>query len=513
MTHDTFGLCDVFSKDRLRFIGRMPGLPRRTSLTPRSFTDMDRREVRFNTNSPTDSTTANSSDTPTNDSSDTSQKIVFNPNHKIGYNDIVKILKEGYSFDENSNSTSLDILALYLKGQKIIYTESKTYCEKRLNSLMLPAILLAAVCSILNFILKDYVYGTVIISSLNACNSFILSVINYLKLAEKSQNHLMAAQRFHNLESRIELKSGRSLFFHDSVKIESALEDIEKEIKEIQSSDQFIVPEAIRYRYPKIFSSNIFSLVKEIKNDEMIIINKLKTAVQNIHHHTEEKEKLIGMRNELRNDIKRYNDELHALELRRELNELEVSDILIDTHIASVDENLTKNALFLANGDDITTDESDSDMEMPDCPTPNEDMDPVELQTKVNEWKEKYELFRKERKVYLDAKREEKEKRAEDRRRKSESKKNCLITTTKIKHTTIRLNNAERDLDAVNKIIEEEDYTINECELLKDKAFTEIVSHRQRYIGLSDDINREINQHILKTKKWWGCNPCDFLNT
>ena len=56
------------------------------------------------------------------------------------------------------------------------------------------------------------------------------------------------------------------------------------------------------------------------------IINKLKTAVQNIYHHTEEKEKLVGMRSELENDIKRYNDELHDLELRKELCELEVSD-------------------------------------------------------------------------------------------------------------------------------------------------------------------------------------------
>lgn len=123
------------------------------------------------------------------------EAAVFNPNHTITYQKVVSILKESYNFEETVKSTSLDILALYLRGQTVIYIESKTYCEKRLNSFMLPVIFLAAVCSILNFILKDYQYGTIVISSLNAFNSFILSIINYLKLSEKSQNHLMAARR------------------------------------------------------------------------------------------------------------------------------------------------------------------------------------------------------------------------------------------------------------------------------------------------------------------------------
>lgn len=123
------------------------------------------------------------------------EAAVFNPNHTITYQKVVSILKESYNFEETVKSTSLDILALYLRGQTVIYIESKTYCEKRLNSFMLPVIFLAAVYSILNFILKDYQYGTIVISSLNAFNSFILSIINYLKLSEKSQNHLMAARR------------------------------------------------------------------------------------------------------------------------------------------------------------------------------------------------------------------------------------------------------------------------------------------------------------------------------
>ena len=47
-------------------------------------------------------------------------------------------------------STSLDILAVYIKGQKILYTEAKVYCEQQLNMLMLPAIFISSLCTLLS---------------------------------------------------------------------------------------------------------------------------------------------------------------------------------------------------------------------------------------------------------------------------------------------------------------------------------------------------------------------------
>ncbi len=224
-------------------------------------------------------------------------KSVLNPDNTITYKQVNDILKESYNFDESVSSTSLDILALYLKGQKIIYTEAKTLCEKRLNSLMLPAIFISAVCSILNFILKDAPYGTIIIASLNAFNSFLLSLISYLKLDAKAEAHKTSAYKFQKLESMVEFHSGKSLFFKDSVDMLDFIQSIEKEIMEIRESNQFIIPEVIRLRYPKISSTNLFSMVKEIKNDELLVINNLKNAVQRLHSK-------IDRRNELEKEIK-----------------------------------------------------------------------------------------------------------------------------------------------------------------------------------------------------------------
>lgn len=421
---------------------------------------------------------------------------VLNPNHSITYNHVVKILKESYNFDENITSTSLDILALYLKGQKIIYTESKTYCEKRLNTLMLPAILLAAVCSILTFILKDYSNGTIIISSLNAANSFILSIINYLKLAEKSQNHLMAAQRFHNLESRIELKSGRSLFFSNKVDIETTLEEIEREIKEIQSSDQFIVPEAIRYRYPKIYSSNLFALVKEIKNSEMLIINDLKTAVQSIYTHNEERKELKEKEKDYRERYRKFNNEKYELEL--ELN-------LLEQQLES-----EKNSPIEYY--------NDSEDELEEVPVPEVNEDPKE--------RERYQLELEIANQRIQERNQERIMQREEKKRawlrKEKDLRRTIIndllkvlsqTQLSLQQTTARASHMKGLLGDVREEIKAKTDLINESDHMKNEAFKATVTHRQRYIDLSDTLNREIDQHIKETKRWHGCSPCDFFNT
>ena len=85
--------------------------------------------------------------------------------------------------DENQKySAALDILAGYLKGQKIIYMESKSYVEGRLYLLMLPCIFFSAIASVLSEILKQYPYGRIGISVINAFIAFFLALVNYLKL-------------------------------------------------------------------------------------------------------------------------------------------------------------------------------------------------------------------------------------------------------------------------------------------------------------------------------------------
>ena len=62
---------------------------------------------------------------------------------KYTYKEVENDILNDYFSEKEYHSCALDILATYLKGQKLIYMESKNYCENNLNSLMMPAILLS----------------------------------------------------------------------------------------------------------------------------------------------------------------------------------------------------------------------------------------------------------------------------------------------------------------------------------------------------------------------------------
>jgi hypothetical protein len=57
------------------------------------------------------------------------------------------------------------------------------------------------------------------------------------------------------------------------------VEKIETDVKEIKETNQFILPESIRYEFAFIYSTNIFMLVKKIQSLEMTEINSLKNCM------------------------------------------------------------------------------------------------------------------------------------------------------------------------------------------------------------------------------------------
>jgi hypothetical protein len=185
--------------------------------------------------------------------------------------------QDAYVFEEQNHSAILDLIAVYLKGQKILYTEAKTLCEQRLNYLMLPAIFITALCSILVLILKEQAVGPTLVSSLNGLNAFLLSLITYLKLDARAEAHRTSAYKFDKLQSQTVFSSGKVLFVNDeSTNIVELIEQIEKEVQEIKESNQFVLPEKIRYHYPLLYSTNVFARVKEFMYEETREINALK---------------------------------------------------------------------------------------------------------------------------------------------------------------------------------------------------------------------------------------------
>jgi hypothetical protein len=179
--------------------------------------------------------------------------------------------------NQNTNISSImDIIATYVKGQRILYTEAKTLCEQRLSSLMVPSILFTVICSIMNLLLKDYIYGNIITSCLNGLIAFILALINYLKLDARAEAHRSSAYKYDKLLSYINFQSGKLFFLEDeNNKFGEIITKIERDIAEIKESNQFVLPEKIRYSFPKLSGINVFTEVKRIERIEIQFTNQL----------------------------------------------------------------------------------------------------------------------------------------------------------------------------------------------------------------------------------------------
>jgi heme/copper-type cytochrome/quinol oxidase subunit 4 len=205
----------------------------------------------------------------------------------FSHEDVEKYIDKYYSHNDNKYSSEIDILTTYVRGQKNIYIQSKTYTEYILNFLFFSSIGLTSIITIITPYYCVYEWNSILVTSMNAIIILFLSLINYLKLESNSEKYLQLSIVFDTIETSLEVTNSKLIFIDNendkSNVLLNKLKYFENKIIKNKNKNIILIPETIKNLFPIICNINIFSFIKKTESYKKKLIKKVKNIKNETH--------------------------------------------------------------------------------------------------------------------------------------------------------------------------------------------------------------------------------------
>ncbi len=243
---------------------------------------------------------------------------------KFRFKDIEKSINKYHGVDTDINySSEIDILTTFIKGQKSLYIYSRIATQRKLSCLTFPALFISAALTITSPYLSCNPWNLEITSGLNACVTFLLSIISYLKLESMVEAYFQMATHLDAIQTSLELANSKFLLIgaeNNSKQLTiDKYNEVEEKITEFKTNNKLLIPEEVKRLFPVISHIDFFSFIKRNKMYRQKLIEKLlaiKNEIEYIHFKWDKQEQQRLLNQEFNYDTS-FNNNRNKKEVSR----------------------------------------------------------------------------------------------------------------------------------------------------------------------------------------------------